>query len=62
MLVLYIIVILMWDGIMFFLLIERNLYSPVFLYVRVYFCTVTKNLYTDMPLLNWFNLTTVLKQ
>lgn len=62
MLVLYIIVILMWDGIMFFLLIERNLYSPVFLYVRTCFCTVTKNLCTDMPLLNSFNLTTVLKQ
>lgn len=47
--VLYITVILMCNGIMF-LLIEWNLYSPLFLYVHICVYTVTKDFYTDSTL------------
>lgn len=62
MLALYITVTLLWEGLMLLVLIERNLCSPVFLYVHIYCCTVTKALYTDVALLCWFNLISMLKQ
>lgn len=51
MLALYITVMLLWEGLMLLVLIERNLCSPVLLYVHIYCCTVTKALYTDVALL-----------